>query len=150
MYQGGQKNQFHQMTTWKMPASGDPLVVSGKNKPAPPVWDARQLGTLLYDICHQLFEQEDAMHFWRINQNNALKALAASNLVHYMRESFVLFLKLVRENFELSDGPWLDVMQRFIDLKEADQSLPMDSVNYQDLCVHIFTSMACTPSHFCT
>ncbi|KAJ7652134.1 hypothetical protein DFH06DRAFT_1094388 [Mycena polygramma] len=137
MYQAGQENQFHQTTTWKMPASGDSLVFSGKDRPAPITWDPRQLGTLLYDIYHQLFEQEDAAHFWRINENNISKAFAASNLIRYIRESFVLLLKLVRENFEIPAGLWHDVMERFIGLKEADKSLPMDSLNYQDLCAHL-------------
>ncbi|KAJ7489556.1 hypothetical protein FB451DRAFT_1553345 [Mycena latifolia] len=137
MYQAGRQNQFHQTTTWKSPVSADPLVFSGKVKPLPPVWDGRQLGTLLYDIYHELFEQEDARHFWRINENNIRNAVSASNLIHYMRESFVLFLKLIRENFEIPADLWNEVMERFIDLKEADQSLPMDSVNYQDLSGHL-------------
>ncbi|KAJ7083693.1 hypothetical protein B0H15DRAFT_911711 [Mycena belliarum] len=133
----GLKSQFHQMTTWKSPVSGDQLV-STCHKPLPAVWDGRQLGTLLYDIYHELFEQEDARHFWRINQNNLSNALSASNIVHYMRESFVLFLKLVRENLEIPAELWIEVMDRFIALKEADQSLPMDSVNYQDLAGHLY------------
>ncbi|KAJ7171688.1 hypothetical protein C8R43DRAFT_22063 [Mycena crocata] len=136
MYQAGRQNQFHQMTTWKAPASGDPSVFSCTDMPSP-VWDGRQLGTLLYDIYHQLFEQEDARHFWRINEHNALNAVSASNLIHYMRESFVLFLKLIREHFDMSDNVWKEVMERFIDLKEADQSLQMDTVNYQDLSGHL-------------
>ncbi|KAJ7767178.1 hypothetical protein B0H16DRAFT_1366495 [Mycena metata] len=135
-YMAGRQNQFHQTTTWKAPASGDRLASSG-DQPLPPVWDARQLGTLLYDIYHQLFEQEDSHHFWRLNQNNVINAVAASNIVHYIRESFVLFLKLVRKNLQIPNHLWLDVMQRFINLKEADKSLPMDSVNYQDLAAHL-------------
>ncbi|KAJ7168671.1 hypothetical protein C8R46DRAFT_1092306 [Mycena filopes] len=135
-YMGGRNNQFHQTTTWKAPASGDRLVLSN-NRPLPPVLEARQLGTLLYDIYHQLFEQEDSHHFWRLNQNNAINAVAASNIVHYIRESFVLFLKLVRDNLQIPNHLWLEVMQRFINLKEADKSLPMDSVNYQDLAAHL-------------
>ncbi|KAJ7283283.1 hypothetical protein C8J57DRAFT_1675701 [Mycena rebaudengoi] len=129
-------NQFHQTTTWKAPTSGDPLVsLSGTQ--LPPVFDGRELGTLLYDMYHHLFEQEDSQHFWRINANNVAKAVAASNLVNYMRESFVLFLKVVREHLQIPDDRWLEVIERFIALKEADPSLPMDSVNYQDLCGHL-------------
>ncbi|KAJ7479984.1 hypothetical protein B0H11DRAFT_1262872 [Mycena galericulata] len=136
-YMAGRENQFHQTTTWKAPASGDRLVFSGKTQPLPAVWDALQLGTLLYDIYHQLFEQEDSQHFWRLNQNNFVKAISASNIVHYIRESFVLFLKLVRQNFQIHDNVWKEVMERFINLKEADQSLNMDSVNYQDLSAQL-------------
>ncbi|KAJ7025759.1 hypothetical protein C8F04DRAFT_1127487 [Mycena alexandri] len=125
-YMTGRQNQFHQTTTWKAPASGDRLASSG-NQPLPPVYDARQLGTLLYDIYHQLFEQEDSHHFWRLNQDNVANAVAASNIVHYIRESFVLFLKLVRKNLQIPNHLWLD----------ADKSLPMDSVNYQDLAAHL-------------
>ncbi|KAF7311513.1 hypothetical protein MKEN_01053600 [Mycena kentingensis (nom. inval.)] len=128
---GSELGQFHQMTTWKAPSTADPLVASSSTSPGPASWNSQQLGKLLYSIYYNLFEQEDAMHFWRINMNNK-KAFRGSNIVHYMRESFVLFLKLVRENFEL--GPsFLDVMKKFIALKEADKSLPMDSVNYQEL-----------------
>ncbi|KAJ7356563.1 hypothetical protein DFH08DRAFT_1047221, partial [Mycena albidolilacea] len=137
MCQNGRAGQFHQMTTWKIPVSGDPLVSLGKHRPAPPVWDERQLGTLLYDIYHQLFEQEDGTNFWKANQNNLTRAFMASNLIHYMREGFVLFLKLIRENFEIPEDRWLKVMERFIDLKEADRSMPMDSVNYQDLAANL-------------
>ncbi|KAJ7048619.1 hypothetical protein C8F01DRAFT_1189544 [Mycena amicta] len=131
-YKAGERaTQFHQMTTWKTPSTSDPLVMATQT-PHPPTWDSQQLGTLLYDIYHNLFEQEDAMHFWRLNKDNVARAVAGSNIVHYMRETFVLFLKLVRENFHL-ESTFSDVMQRFIALKEADKSLPMDSMNYQEL-----------------
>ena len=33
-----------------------------------------------------LFEREDAMHFWRLNQRNMLKAVAGSNVIRCMRD----------------------------------------------------------------
>jgi hypothetical protein len=32
---------------------------------------------------------------------------------------------------------WIKVVDRFLDLEDADESLPMDSVNDQDLCAHL-------------
>jgi hypothetical protein len=132
----GNVTQFHQVTTWKSPNSGDVVAVrDGESQP--PVFDPNQLGTLLYDIYYQLFEQEDAMHFWRQNQGNMLKAISGSNIIHYMRESFVLFLKLVRDRLEIAGEQWLQVMDRFFSLEDTDKSLPMDMNNYQDLCTHL-------------
>jgi hypothetical protein len=130
----GDTSQFHQVTTWKSPASAD---TAAAQEHRPPTFHSHQLGTLLYDIYHQMFEQEDAMHFWRLNQGNMLKAISSSNIIHYMRESFVLLLKLVRDRLRISQERWLEVMDRFFDLEDADKSLPMDSVNYQDLCAHL-------------
>ena len=67
-----------------------------------------------------------------------LKAILASNIIHYIRESFVLFLKLVRDRLCISEEQWLEVMDRFFDLDDADDSMPMDSVNYQDLCAQLY------------
>ncbi|THH20183.1 hypothetical protein EW146_g1126 [Bondarzewia mesenterica] len=139
MYMATKKRstQWHQVTTWKSPASGDSVAVRIGGESEAPVFDPCQLGTFLYDMYHQLFEQEDAMHFWRLNKGNIMKAIAHSNIIHYTRESFVLFLKLVRERLCIPQERWLEVMDRFFDLEDADQSLPMDSVNYQDLCAQL-------------
>ncbi|KAI0317767.1 hypothetical protein OF83DRAFT_1058096 [Amylostereum chailletii] len=123
--------QFHQVTTWKPPASGDGTTSSGRPM-CLYTFDSHQLGTLLYDIYHLLFEQEDAMNFWQSNQNNLLRALAASNIIHYSRESFVLFLKLIRDKLNLDNERWTEIMDRFFDLKEADRTLKMDENNSQD------------------
>ncbi|KDQ58082.1 hypothetical protein JAAARDRAFT_129471 [Jaapia argillacea MUCL 33604] len=126
-------SQFHQVTTWKAPTAGDTIASQGAV--LAPTFDGHQLGTLLYDIYQSLFEQETAMKFWKANQGNLAKAIAASNMSHYTRESFVLFLKLVRDNLRLSEEVWSEVMQRFIALELAAWSIQsMDTLHYQDLC----------------
>ena len=130
----GELSQFHQVTTWKSPISGDVSAPGQGGGNLPPIFDSCQLGTMLYDMYHQLFEHEDAKHFFRLNQDNLMKAIAMSNIIHYIRTSFVLFLKLIRDNLHIAEHQWLDIMDRFFDLEDADQSLPMDTVNYQDLC----------------
>ncbi|GBE84710.1 hypothetical protein SCP_0606900 [Sparassis crispa] len=131
--------QFHQVTTWKSPYSGDSLALQNGVASRPPDFDSRQLGTLFYDIYFQLFQLEDASrHFNRHNGPNMMKAFRSSNILHYMRESFVLLLKLVRDRLRISHEQWLEVMDRFIEVREADTSLSMDSVNFQDLCAHLY------------
>jgi hypothetical protein len=87
---------------------------------------------------HLLFEKEDAMHFFRLNQKNLGKAISTSNLVNYIRESFVLFLKLIKDRLAIPEERWLEAMDRFFDLDNADKSLPMDTLHYQDLCAHLY------------
>ncbi|CCM04095.1 uncharacterized protein FIBRA_06254 [Fibroporia radiculosa] len=125
--------QFHQVTTWKSPIYADAIAGRYGTQYRPPIFDPLQLGTFLYDMYHQIFEQEDAMNWWKRNQNNMRNALASSVIIHYMRESFALFLKLVRTTLRTPDDRWRIVMNRFFDLREEDKSLPMDSNNSQDL-----------------
>jgi hypothetical protein len=132
----GDTTQFHQVTTWKSPTSGDTFAARDRER-RPPVFDLYQLGTLLYDMYHRLFEQEDAMCFRKLNQGNIIKAISGSNIIHYMRESFVLFLKLVRDRLDISEEQWPEVMVRFFSLKDADKSMPMDMNNTQDLLAHL-------------
>lgn len=146
----GDTSQFHQVTTWKSPASGDSVAAGIEGGSRPPTFDSRQLGTLLYDIYQQIFEQEDAMRFWKLNQNNIKKAISSSNIIHYTRESFVLFLKLVRDRLSMPEERWLEVMDRFFDLIDADTSMPMDANNYQDLCAHLHRQAVYTVSIYRT
>lgn len=128
--------QFHQVTTWRSPT----LDLSPRDPRAdslPPIFDSLQLGTFIYDTYHRLFEQEDSLTFQRMNQHNILKAIGASAIVHYTRESFVLLLKLIRDRLQISREHWMEVMDRFFLLHEADNSMPMDANNFNDLCVHL-------------
>ncbi|RDB24852.1 hypothetical protein Hypma_007901 [Hypsizygus marmoreus] len=130
----GNSTQFHQVTTWKMPTSGD---ISSDAPALPPTFDPSQLGTLLYDIYHDVFEHEDALNFSKMNQGNMLKAIARSNLIHYIRESFVLFLKLIRDKNQIKDEQWIQVMDRFFDIQREDHSLRMDTLAFNDLCAQL-------------
>ncbi|KIJ28640.1 hypothetical protein M422DRAFT_189460 [Sphaerobolus stellatus SS14] len=140
--------QFHRMTTWKSAASGDVLAAQDAAGRPVPIFDSIQLGTFLYDMYHSVFEQEDAMHFVRLNQGNMRKAIQHSNIIHYSRETFVLLLKLIRNNLRLSEQDWQDIMGRFITLHDTDTSLPMDSVNYNDFCAHLHRHAVYTVSFY--
>ena len=128
-------SQFHQVTTWKRPTSGDTIASQHPQSVSPPVFDGHQLGTLLYDVYQSLFENESSMNFWAAHQKDTLKAISVSNLAHYSRESFALFLKLIRDHLQPTEETWTTVMDRFISLQLADWSIQsMDTLHYQDLC----------------
>ncbi|KAJ7058836.1 hypothetical protein C8F01DRAFT_283412 [Mycena amicta] len=141
--------QFHHTTTWKKPISADSLANPGSMR-SPVVWDSDQLGALLFRIYHLMFEGEDADKWWSMNQGNTQRALHSSNNVHYIRESFVLMLQFVRERFKIPNAQWIDIMNIFIRLKEADLSLLMDPANYQDLAVQLYMQGVYTVHFFQT
>ncbi|GLB37437.1 putative protein with domain of unknown function (DUF4470) [Lyophyllum shimeji] len=133
----GSTSQFHQVTTWKLTASGDAFIGQGEEDLLLPAFDSRQLGTLLYDIYHELFEHEDALNFFKLNEGNFKKALERSNIIHYIRESFVLFLKLIKERNRTEGEEWVRVMERFLDVHREDHSIKMDTLAFNDLCTQL-------------
>ncbi|KAI0630923.1 hypothetical protein C8Q77DRAFT_1062112 [Trametes polyzona] len=134
----GKVGQFQQVTTWKRPMSSDSdVALHGSRSQLPPVFESRQLGTLLFDMYHAIFEQEDAPTFLQENLMNLRKAIATSNIIHYMREGFVLLLRSVRERLRIPREQWLEVMDRFLDLEGSDRTMPMNTINRNDLYAHL-------------
>ncbi|TFY83360.1 hypothetical protein EWM64_g646 [Hericium alpestre] len=133
-------NPFHQVTTWKAPTSGDPHVADGLGRGGslPVAFDSRQFATLLYDMYHQIFEQQDSMTFYERHKHNFTKAVTVSDLVHYVRESFVLLLKLVRDRHNISDQQWTQIMDYVFSFLRADKSMPMDTMNRHDFCAQLY------------
>ncbi|KAF8205702.1 hypothetical protein K438DRAFT_519346 [Mycena galopus ATCC 62051] len=114
--------QYHQVTTWKTTRSD------------PPVIDSRQLGTFLYDLYHALFEEEDSETFWQHHSVNTLSAIGTDGLSPYCRETFVMLLKFIRDRLQIPPEEWIAVLDRFFDIQEFDNSMKMDTINYQDFC----------------
>jgi hypothetical protein len=129
--------QFHQVTTWKAQFPFQGKAPNIREASLLPVFHPQQLGTFLHDFYHGLFEQEDAMTFWDKNKKNMQRAIAKANLLHYNRQSFVLFLKSVRRNLKIPQGLWDEVMERFLCLRNEDKSMPMDSNNCNDFWAHL-------------
>ncbi|KDQ54528.1 hypothetical protein JAAARDRAFT_135381 [Jaapia argillacea MUCL 33604] len=142
--------QFHQVTTWKSPPSGDPIASRCAQQILPPVFDSRQLGTLFYDIYESLFGQEDAMTFFEVNRHNIQKAIGTSNLIHYIRESFVLFLAFVKDRLDVAEEMWCDVMDRFLALRDTRAKVPlsMDLLHQHDLCAQLYRHSVYTISPY--
>ncbi|KAF9052402.1 hypothetical protein BDZ89DRAFT_1098464 [Hymenopellis radicata] len=136
--------QFQQVTTWKAPSVYDSC---DDDASSPSAFQPRQLGRLLYDVYHTIFEQEDSMKFHEMNKSNLLHAIAHSNLVHYSRETFVLLLRLVRSRLAIDEAQWKDVMARFFEFDEADRSMPMDTLNKHDLCAQLYRYNLHTARH---
>ncbi|PCH40852.1 hypothetical protein WOLCODRAFT_117801 [Wolfiporia cocos MD-104 SS10] len=136
--------QFHQVTTWKPPSCGDATAPQARLSLRPPVFELSQLGTFLYDTYHQLFDEQDAIPVGTVDQSIFLRAFAVSNLFHYIRESFVLLLKLVLDRLQLSHDQWLVVMSRFVSLCNEDRSRSLESGNRQDLFSQLYYHGVCT------
>ncbi|EIW55412.1 uncharacterized protein TRAVEDRAFT_66582 [Trametes versicolor FP-101664 SS1] len=87
---------------------------------------------------HAMFEQEDSRTFHEMRKANLPKAIVMSNLLHcYMRESFAMLLKLFRERLRIPSSQWRDIMDRFMELEQTDQTMPMNTMNRNDLYAHL-------------
>ena len=132
-------HQFHQVTTWKPPTSGD---VRASGVYVPFNLDPVQLGTALWDLYHRLFELDDSKTFWNrlpSNQRRVEKAIMFSTMIRYTRQTFVLFLKVIRDRLHIPHDQWTAVMERFINTQQADKSMPMDTVNSQELWALLYS-----------
>ncbi|KAF7310443.1 MYND-type domain-containing protein [Mycena chlorophos] len=123
-------SQHHQPTTWKVAISGDSSV----NEAPAMLWDSQQLGDLLFGIYRRIFESEDMQVWWRNNLNNLEHALQKMATIHYMRETFSLVLRHVRERFKIAEGPWGEVMDRFLaQTPRIDSAMQSD----HDMAAHL-------------
>ncbi|KAJ6482109.1 hypothetical protein C8R47DRAFT_982261 [Mycena vitilis] len=127
MQKTSEAGQFHRVTTWKSPSSAHLDPRSGP-KPALPIFDSQQLGTRLYDMYQQLFEKEEPSYFARQaadpSPGSLRRALAMSNIIWETRETFAVFLRLVRERLEIPQSRWSETMDRFVTLlQEQKESL---------------------------
>ncbi|KAJ7034678.1 hypothetical protein C8F04DRAFT_1100603 [Mycena alexandri] len=143
--------QFHRATTWKAPAFAHDLGSWSREKHLLPIFDPSQLGTRLYDMYQQLFEKEEPSYFaQQVNAAGDMSlALATSDMIHQTRETFVLFLKLVRERLEIPDARWLETMERFCALLVIERmEFTLDLLSRHDLYARLRLHGVHTPSFF--
>jgi hypothetical protein len=130
-------SQFQQLVTWKAPTSCDPIA-SQFTVPCPS-YDPSQMSTFIYDMYQSLYAKESAMNFWSQNKGNMLRAVTASNIMTlYTREAFVLFLKIIKDRLQPTDGEWTATIEGFNErLLSTWSKANMETMHYQDLCGHL-------------
>ena len=124
--------QYHERIAWKRPTTGDPVIASQFDHPVrvPISFEPQNLGMLLFDIYLKMFASDDTMS----RLSNPLQSLQDSEIVHYIRESFAVFLAIVKRRVNVD---WDSTMASFLDRLETDRTLMMGMSNYQDLCTHM-------------
>ena len=127
--------QYHERITWKRPMTGDSVIASQPHHPAriPISFESHNLGKLLFDIYLKMFASDDTMS----RLSNALQSVHDSELVHYTREAFAVFLAIVKRRVNVD---WDSTMASFFDRLDTDRTLMMGMTNYQDLCTHLHLS----------
>ena len=124
--------QYHERITWKRPTTGDSVIASQLHSPVnvPISFEPRDLGKLLFDIYLKMFASDDTMS----RLSNPLQFLQDSEIVHYNREAFAIFLAMVKRRV---NGDWVSTMESFFDRLGTDRTLMMGMTNYQDLCTQL-------------
>ena len=111
--------QYYERLVWKRPSAIDSAVICAQNSRPPLSFDINQLAQFLLNLYLEMFTLD-----------NPKLPLPTSSLPRYTRESFVLFLRILRSAVDIE---WQPLMDRFYDLLDADVSLLMGSNYYQDL-----------------
>jgi len=111
--------QYYERLVWKRPSAADSAVISTRHDRPLLSFDVRQLAQLLLNVYLEMFASD-----------NPKPTSSAPSLPYYTRESFVLFLRILRS---VVDVEWQSLMDRFYDLLDADVSLLMGSNYLQDL-----------------
>jgi hypothetical protein len=69
---------------------------------------------------HDLFKREEPRYIASLDEKSMTRAIATSNLIGSIRETFVLFLKLVRDRLDIPEARWSESMTRMFSLLEQD------------------------------
>ncbi|KAF9651598.1 hypothetical protein BDM02DRAFT_3138753 [Thelephora ganbajun] len=125
--------QYHERITWKRPMTGDPILVSQlpHQLRIPISFEPRNLGELLFDVYLKMFASDDTMS----RLSDPLHSLRDLETVHYIRETFAIFLAIVKRRV---NADWDSTMASFFDRLGNDTTLMMGMSNCQDLCTRLY------------
>jgi len=124
--------QYHERITWKRPTTGDSVIASQPHNPVriSISFESQNLVKLLFDIYLKMFASDDTMS----RLSNPLQYLQGSDTVHYIRETFAVFLAIVKRRANVD---WDSTMAALLDRLDTDRTLMMGMSNFQDLCTHL-------------
>jgi len=123
-----QDTQYHERTAWKILSLADAPGPSSYVETPPPIdFEPQQLAQFLYGVSRNMFTGEDAM---ALLNNMTLERLKKANLVHYVRATFAMLMKLVKDRL---NGDWDAVMEPFLDYLGNTTMFSVAGNHYQDL-----------------
>ena len=124
--------QYHERITWKRPSTGDSIIASQPDRPIriPISFEPQNLANILFDIYLKMFVSDDTTYIL----SGTLQSLEDSEKVHYTRETFAVFLAIVKRRVTVD---WDPTMAFFFDRLDTDRTLTMGMSNYQDLSTHL-------------
>ncbi|KAI0332915.1 hypothetical protein GY45DRAFT_1320539 [Cubamyces sp. BRFM 1775] len=136
------RQQFHQVLTWRRPYTGDPEAQLLVGSHPSLNFDPLDLASCLFDAYVRLFGSDDAYRFWKTTHEDLPASIARSALSTYSRETFVLFLRLIRARgcAGYSEDQWSKVIELLLQriCKAATCSeLPFESPYHQDLSAQL-------------
>ncbi|EIW55422.1 uncharacterized protein TRAVEDRAFT_131337 [Trametes versicolor FP-101664 SS1] len=119
-----------QVLTWKQSLSSDRAASHLHMNP-------RELASILHDTYNRLFGDEDPTYILQLERNRLSTATRRSSVVKFSRETFVLFLRLVRLRCPIPETQWAETIQLLVDQIVRSGSTngphPFDVVYRQDL-----------------
>lgn len=117
-------DQYYERLVWKRPSAADSAVISTQHDRPLLSFDIHQLAQFLLNVYLEMFALDNPKY-----------TRSVPSLPRYTRESFALFLRILRS---VTDVQWQPLMDRFYDLLDADMSLLMGNNYLQDLWCQLY------------
>ncbi|KAF8451425.1 hypothetical protein BGX38DRAFT_1329678 [Terfezia claveryi] len=129
-------SEYNQRLAWRFPSSESAKVnrstMLSTQHPA-------QLAACLFQAFLTLFQNENHAAKFNImasasTPSQLMKLMQRDSVIHYARETYAFLLKFVKGRVHVN---WPEVMEHLVTFLEADRSLPMASMFYQELRTHM-------------
>ncbi|KAI0051379.1 hypothetical protein FA95DRAFT_1485634 [Auriscalpium vulgare] len=125
--------QYHERVVWKILTASDSSALRVAGNAVPTVlFKPEELSRFLFHVYLKMFASENTLSAML---TPSLEKLRASSRVHYIRATFAMFIKLVKERTKTD---WGAVIDQLLELIESDRTLMMGMNYYQDLCCHLY------------
>ncbi|KAI0090446.1 hypothetical protein BDY19DRAFT_888350 [Irpex rosettiformis] len=121
-----ESRQFHERLVWKLSS------LSRTSSAGHITINSLHLARFLFSVYLKMFSYEDTMSMFR-NMGDLTDILEKST-VHYSRESFAIFISLLKEKVETN---WSQVVDTLLSMISSDRQLMMGLNHYQDLLCHL-------------
>jgi len=116
----GRQRQYHMRISWKIPDFGDGLGLQDANTVAAiTFFNPEQLPHLFFKIYLKMFSYEDLSSLMG-NLMRQFKTLLSGDLRYYNRMILAILLNLAKNRIQTH---WTEIIDRLIDLIEADRTL---------------------------
>jgi hypothetical protein len=125
MHRYSDSPQCYERVSWKHPSSGD--LTAPELCQQRLAFEPVELARFLFAVYLQMFADEDMNTKLR---TMSAKSFASSGIIHYVRETFAVFARIVKDKVETD---WRLVMNTFVDALTHDRTLLMGPNNAQDL-----------------
>ncbi|KAI5777299.1 hypothetical protein EDC01DRAFT_732640 [Geopyxis carbonaria] len=129
--------QFHQRQAWKVTSSSSLAIsVCDAVSDAKLTFGVGPLAKFLFEVYQKMFWTENFALL--VEHTKKTGDVVETSILHYNRESFVRFLKVVQTATQDTDNFWKQTMEELLARIRTDRKLLLGMNCYQELLTHLY------------